>query len=45
MPEPRTALDERFSDADIEPIPWSDTVRAIASAELFWVTTDRKSVV
>jgi len=41
MPEPRTALDERFSQPDVEPTPWSETVRVIADAELFWITTVR----
>jgi hypothetical protein len=39
--EPTAELDVRFSDPDAKPTPWDDTRRAIASAELFWISTVR----
>ena len=39
--EPTTVLDARFSDPAGLPTSWSDTVRAIEAAELFWITTVR----
>jgi general stress protein 26 len=39
--EPTTTLDPRFSDAGAEPTAWDDTVRALETAELFWITTVR----
>jgi nitroimidazol reductase NimA-like FMN-containing flavoprotein (pyridoxamine 5'-phosphate oxidase superfamily) len=41
MGTPTTALDSRFSDPDAAPTSWDDTVRALESAELFWITTVR----
>jgi len=41
MNEPTTALDTRFSEPGAVPIAWSDTVRALKAAELFWITTVR----
>jgi general stress protein 26 len=41
MGTPTTALDSRFSDPDAEPTSWDDAVRALESAELFWITTVR----
>jgi general stress protein 26 len=38
---PTTGLDQRFSDANSEPLSWPDTVELIANAPLFWVTTVR----
>jgi nitroimidazol reductase NimA-like FMN-containing flavoprotein (pyridoxamine 5'-phosphate oxidase superfamily) len=41
MGTPTTALDSRFSDPGAEPTSWDETVRALESAELFWITTVR----
>jgi general stress protein 26 len=41
MPEPTTSLDARFSDPGATPTSWDDTVRAVETAELFWITTVR----
>jgi nitroimidazol reductase NimA-like FMN-containing flavoprotein (pyridoxamine 5'-phosphate oxidase superfamily) len=41
MTDPVTSLDPRFSDAGASPTSWADTVRALDSAELFWITTVR----
>ena len=41
MGTPTTALDSRFSDPGTEPTSWDDAVRALESAELFWITTVR----
>ena len=41
MGEPTTALDDRFSDPGAAPTPWDETVRALETAELFWITTVR----
>ena len=41
MPTPTTSLDSRFSDPAATPTPWDDAVRAVETAELFWVTTVR----
>jgi general stress protein 26 len=41
MPEPTTSLDTRFSDPGAAPTSWDDTVRALETAELFWITTVR----
>jgi general stress protein 26 len=41
MPEPMTTLDNRFSDPGSAPTAWADTVRALETAELFWITTVR----
>jgi general stress protein 26 len=41
MTEPTTALDARFSDPDTTSTSWSDTVRTLEAAELFWITTVR----
>jgi nitroimidazol reductase NimA-like FMN-containing flavoprotein (pyridoxamine 5'-phosphate oxidase superfamily) len=41
MSSPATSLDSRFSDPDAGPTSWDDTVRALESAELFWITTVR----
>jgi general stress protein 26 len=34
-------LDQRFSDADATPIPWSDTELLLEDAQLAWITTVR----
>jgi general stress protein 26 len=34
-------LDERFSDPGMEAVPWADTEAAIASGEIFWISTVR----
>ena len=39
MSTPTTTLDARFSDAEAAPTSWVDTVRALETAELFWITT------
>ena len=36
-----TKLDGRFSSPEAEPAMWDDTVRALAEAELYWLTTVR----
>ena len=41
MNEPTTALDTRFSEPGAAPIVWDDTVLALETAELFWITTVR----
>jgi len=41
MQQPVTELDTRFSDQDAAPTEWSDTRRALESAQLFWITTVR----
>jgi general stress protein 26 len=41
MGTPTTSLDSRFSDPAATPTPWDDTVEALESAELFWITTVR----
>lgn len=41
MSEARTTLDPRFSDPDTEPTSWHDTVVALESAQLAWITTVR----
>jgi general stress protein 26 len=41
MDEPTTTLDTRFSDPEGAPVSWDETVRAIETAELFWITTVR----
>jgi nitroimidazol reductase NimA-like FMN-containing flavoprotein (pyridoxamine 5'-phosphate oxidase superfamily) len=41
MAEPKTELDSRFSEPGTKPTPWADTLRAIETAELFWITTVR----
>src|SRR5690625_773423 len=41
MRTPTTALDDRFSDPDAAPTPWATTVRTLADAQLFWITTVR----
>jgi general stress protein 26 len=34
-------IDRRFSDADAGATPWADVERALADAELYWITTVR----
>jgi general stress protein 26 len=41
MSEPHTELDPRFSEPDAEATSWRDTVAALESAELAWITTVR----
>jgi general stress protein 26 len=41
MREPVTTVDARFSQKDAQPTPWSDTVGALDSGEIFWITTVR----
>jgi nitroimidazol reductase NimA-like FMN-containing flavoprotein (pyridoxamine 5'-phosphate oxidase superfamily) len=41
MSAPKTSLDSRFSDPAATATSWDDTVEAIKSAELFWITTVR----
>jgi general stress protein 26 len=42
MTTPVTTLDSRYSDPKASATTWADTVRALESAELFWLTTVRK---
>jgi general stress protein 26 len=41
MPEPRTHLDQRFSEPTASPITWDETRARIQQAELFWIATVR----
>jgi general stress protein 26 len=41
MTEPRTDLDSRFSDPGTAPTDWDVTLRALETAQLFWITTVR----
>lgn len=41
MKLPVTHLDARFSDSGAVAMEWSDTLRALESAELFWICTVR----
>ena len=41
MPTPE--LDSRFSAPDAVPTPWNTVVDALATAELFWISTVRSS--
>ena len=41
MPEPKTTLDERFSDPGAQPTGWATTRQALESAEISWLTTVR----
>src|SRR3954463_3567114 len=38
---PMTELDARFGDPEAVPTPWSDVLRMIEEAELFWISTVR----
>jgi nitroimidazol reductase NimA-like FMN-containing flavoprotein (pyridoxamine 5'-phosphate oxidase superfamily) len=39
--DPQPAFDPRFSDPSANPTPWSDVVRVLGDAELYWLTTVR----
>ena len=39
--KPDTRIDTRFSDPESGPTAWSDTVRVLEEAELYWLTTVR----
>ncbi|NDL56591.1 pyridoxamine 5'-phosphate oxidase family protein [Phytoactinopolyspora mesophila] len=39
--EPTTELDRRYSDEDAEPVAWAEARRALAEAELSWISTVR----
>ncbi|MEV0317940.1 pyridoxamine 5'-phosphate oxidase family protein [Streptomyces sp. NPDC050658] len=39
--EPRTELDARYSSQGAAATPWSDAVRMLRTAELFWISTVR----
>jgi general stress protein 26 len=41
MNEPLTTIDARFSDAGATATEWTESRRALESAELFWITTVR----
>jgi general stress protein 26 len=41
MSAPTTSLDTRFSDSATTPTSWADTLKALETAELFWITTVR----
>src|SRR5262245_42392371 len=41
MSEPRTELDSRFSDPRAVLTDWTQTLRTLESAELFWISTMR----
>ena len=38
---PKAEIDRRFSDPDAGPTPWSDALRVLERAELYWLTTVR----
>ena len=38
---PHGTIDRRFSDPDAEPTAWSDVLRMLETAELYWLTTVR----
>src|ERR687883_1747144 len=39
--EPSARIDSRFSDPEAAPTRWSDAVRVLESAELYWLSTVR----
>ena len=39
--DPTPELDDRFSDPNAAPTPWSVAAQALAEAELYWLTTVR----
>lgn len=41
MTEPQTEFNPRYSGPDAEVVPWSETVRALARAESYWISTVR----
>ncbi|SNT18801.1 Pyridoxamine 5'-phosphate oxidase [Actinomadura meyerae] len=41
MQDPVTELDERFSDPAAQATPWATTLKALETAQLFWITTVR----
>ena len=41
MSTPVTEIDPRFSDKDAVATEWTETLRVIEAAELFWITTVR----
>jgi predicted pyridoxine 5'-phosphate oxidase superfamily flavin-nucleotide-binding protein len=41
MPEPASALDQRYSDPSASTIDWEQTRSALEAAELFWISTVR----
>lgn len=42
MSEPVTTLDARFGEQGAAPATWDETRRALADAQLFWITTVRR---
>ena len=40
-PEPTARIDRRFSDPESHATPWAEAARALADAELYWLTTVR----
>jgi hypothetical protein len=41
MPEPVTAIDQRYSAPTAVAVGWEETEAALVAAELFWITTVR----
>jgi nitroimidazol reductase NimA-like FMN-containing flavoprotein (pyridoxamine 5'-phosphate oxidase superfamily) len=41
MSEPKTRLDQRFSEPSASPLTWDETRARLERAELFWITTVR----
>ncbi|UED86460.1 pyridoxamine 5'-phosphate oxidase family protein [Streptomyces profundus] len=39
--EPTTTLNPEFSEPDVPPTPWATALRALAEAEIFWLSTVR----
>ena len=39
--EPVTELDPRYGEAGVSPVPWEEAERALATAELSWLSTVR----
>jgi general stress protein 26 len=36
-------LDTRYGDADAAPVPWTETLRLLENAELYWISTVQPS--
>jgi general stress protein 26 len=41
MDNPKTSLDDRFSDPGTQPTSWADTERALETAQISWISTVR----
>ncbi|MBB4934024.1 general stress protein 26 [Lipingzhangella halophila] len=43
MVDPVAELDERFSEPDAAPPPWSEVVHILSRSEMFWLSTVRRT--